>query len=406
MSDEGFQLQIESHPDTHLLQTLRLDAQRSVQILRLFDKYYLLERNKGERRPPIQLEEASVIQRLKQDGRLAPNDIEALLPPAQGIDFLVDDSTVADPLASKLQQAMARFAAQNPETAQALQMPKSAPLAQSFQVRSAYESHPALGAIPQPEAQPVASQPESLIEQVAEYLPAREAPLESLTQPVVQQALRQANDNQQKLLEQAQQLKSEVERRSQRVQKDIERLPALQERFEELNQRLEQWQSEMERHHFSRDSLLESTAEELARMQRQLRQILSDGLALQKVLREHRFPNQQAMSDKLECFEDMLEHVVQQRHWVHYLQQQQAFRQLEQERLKGLQERQRQLQQQIAALKDSIQQLEQINREILNQDPLAVPEPVPALALHELARLEYELEILQADPALQLLEES
>ncbi|PKL74784.1 MAG: hypothetical protein CVV27_18750, partial [Candidatus Melainabacteria bacterium HGW-Melainabacteria-1] len=54
---EDFQLQIELHPETHLLQTLRLGPQHTVQLLELFGKYYLLERSKGERRPPIQLDD-------------------------------------------------------------------------------------------------------------------------------------------------------------------------------------------------------------------------------------------------------------------------------------------------------------------------------------------------------------
>ena len=90
---------------------------------------------------------------------------------------------------------------------------------------------------------------------------------------------------------------------------------------------------------------------------------------------------------------------------MHYLQQQQAFRELESERLQILTRRQTQLKQQVDVLKNSIQGLEQINREILSQDPLAVPEPVPALALHELGRLEHELQMLEADPGLKLMED-
>ena len=407
---EDFQLQIELHPETHLLQTLRLGPQHTVQLLELFGKYYLLERSKGERRPPIQLDDPLLLTRLARDCRLQADEIEALLPPPRGIDIVLGDdldtsplaySSAAplDPLQSKLQSAMAQFAAQNPQTAEALQLPALPQESTSNSLlQGAYGAHPALGGSSM-------GRPVELSETIQVPVPPRESPIENWTQPLVQQALQQASDNQQKLLEQAQLLKQEVESRSERVQRSLERLPVFQERFDELNQRLEQWQTEMERHHVSRDSLLERTDEELARMQSQLRQILSDGLALQKVLREHRFPEQVQMGDKLDCFEDMLDHVVQQRHWVHYLLQQHAFRQLEQERLKLLEDRRRELWAQIDRLKDAIQQIEQINREILAQDPLAVPEPVPALALHELTRLEYELQVLESDPALQLLED-
>lgn len=400
MKDESFQLQIEQHSDTRLLQTLRLGPQRSVQVLELFDKYYLLERYKGERRPPVQLDEPELIKRLTLAGRLQVEEIEPLLPPVRGIDILLDDTVppakATDPLQSRLHTAMARFAAQNPETAEALQLPKPQ---LSSQAESAYAAHPALGGAPVTASQPAVAEPRLSV------TPQASAPLENWTQPLVLQALQLASDNQQKLLEQAHQLKQDVERRSGRVQEALERLPVFQERLDALNQQLEQWQAEMEKHHFSRDSLLERTDEELARLQHQLRQILSEGLALQKVLREHRFPEHSQMQDKLECFEDMLDHVVQQRHWVHYLQQQHAFRTLTRERLKWLQERRQELTAGIARLKDAIQDLEQINREILLQDPLAIPEPVPALALHELSRLEYELQVLESDPALQLLED-
>lgn len=453
MSD--FQLQIEHHPETHLLQTLRLGPQRSVQVLRLFDRYYLLERNKGERRPPVQLEEPELLTRLATDGRLLAAEVEPLLPPLRSsFDIVLDDNSpespslpqtpnssplspslnsslsspalatpapppaAADPLQSKLQTAMARFREQNPETAAVLQHHQPVPLPEKpayDPFKSTYGAHPSLGANAPSEEQ--SAQISAVLSSQTSVPPpaelagalraesSAEPGLETLTQPLVAHALQQASDNQQKLLEQAAQLKREVDKRSERVQSALDRFEAFQERVDELNNRLEHWQSEMERHHFSRDSLLERTAEDLERLQRQLRQILSDGLALQKVLREHRFPDQDQMNDKLACFEDMLDHVVQQRHWVHYLQQQQAFAALERERVEVLVTRRKALQNQLAQLKDAIEQLEQINREILTRDPLAVPEPVPALALHELTRLDYELQMLESDPGLLALED-
>ena len=416
MSENHFHLQIEDHPDTHLLQTLSLGQQRSVHILQLFDQYYFLERNKGERRPPVQLDELPLLTKLKQGKLLQAEEVLPLLPPIQGFDFVVDDQSealiksrpaktelssarTADPLGDNLQEALARISAYvqtSPEHSRPLVKDSS----EHRQAQQAYDAHPAMGAGQMPLDK----------SQLSEALPKPKPtdnyePIEQQTQIVVQKALREAAENQQKQLEKAQQLKADVDQQSLSVQKELDRLPVLQERFEEMNQRLEQWQSEMERHHFNRDSLLSRTAEELASLQAQLRQVLSEGLALQTVLREHRFPDVMLMADKLDCFEDMLDHVVQQRHWVHYLQQQQAFRELESERLQILTRRQTQLKQQVDVLKNSIQGLEQINREILSQDPLAVPEPVPALALHELGRLEHELQMLEADPGLKLMED-
>ena len=71
-------------------------------------------------------------------------------------------------------------------------------------------------------------------------------------------------------------------------------------------------------------------------------------------------------------------------------------------RLSHLLQRKDELLAAINELQASIEQLDTINQEILNHDPLAVPEPIPALALHELSRLEQELQHVLADPALRL----
>ncbi|MGV3526118.1 MAG: hypothetical protein ACO1RX_18005 [Candidatus Sericytochromatia bacterium] len=400
--NDGFQLQIEAHPETHLLQTLRLGPHRAVQVLELFQQYYLLERRQGERQTPIQLDEAPLVARLQAGERLLPSEIEGLLPPLKGVDVLLDDQApAADPLQQRIQSAMARFAAQNPDTAEALDRHRAA-------AQQAYAEHPALGARPKTgeaaAAGPLPAGEKAVLQE--EQFPVPGAQLAQLSAPWVQQSLQQASDNQQQRLEQARQLKTEVEQQSGRVRQSLERLPAFQQQLEALTERLEGWQSEMERHHFQRDSLLSRTAEELAALQEQLRQVLSQGLALQKIVREHRFGDDAVMAERLACFEDMIDHVVQQRHWVHYLQQQQAFRDLEQRRARQLVARRQGLLDEMASLQLAIGNLEQINREVLSQDPLAVPEPVPAVALHELSRLEYELQLLEADPALHLLEEN
>ena len=95
----------------------------------------------------------------------------------------------------------------------------------------------------------------------------------------------------------------------------------------------------------------------------------------------------------------MIQKIVDHRHQVNYFLQQQAFHELEQLRISHLRQREQELVQARDELRTTIEQLERINDEILRNDPLAVPEPVPALALHELNRLEHELTILRADPA-------
>jgi len=217
--------------------------------------------------------------------------------------------------------------------------------------------------------------------------------------------LQRAGENQQTQLQRVELLKQQVTEQTLSVEKALKQLPLFQERLDALCQCIENWQSEMEHHHISKDSLLERTSDELISLQSQLENILSEGLALQKIMRERQFHQHQEIALRLDCLEDMLGHIVQQRHWVYYLQQQKAFRELEQQRLIVLKQRKSDLAQQAQVLSLSIENMERINRELLEQDPLAVPEPVPALAVHELLRLEHEMQILEADPALKLLEE-
>lgn len=385
MSEEPFRLQLETHSETRLLQTLQLGPQHAVQLVELFDKYYLLERFKSERRQPLQVEDPLLIQRLAKGERLSVADLEDLLPPHQSIDVLLGDDedgpaspSADDLLQARLRTAMARFMEQNPATARVLKQSETAA----------------------PEREPFeeSKEPNPSIER------AELEPLEQLTSPLVYEALRRAGQNQEREMERLEGLSQELERHTQQVTVALDRLPALQERLDALRQRLEAWQSQMEMHHVARDSLLERTAAELSQLQVQLQEILSQGLALQKIMRERRFQEHEEIAVRLDCLEDMLEHVLQQRHWVNYLQQQNAFRELEQARLQKLTQRRQELQAQIQVLKSSIEKIEQVNRDILEQNPLAVPEPVPALALHELLRLEHEIQILEADPALKLLE--
>lgn len=399
--DDVFHLQIETHSETRLLQTLQLGPLHAVRIVQLFDKYYFLERLRGEQRAPQLLDEPLLVKNLASGGRLEAEDLRPLLPPAlRGIDVLLgaedgegsgkqtfSDSDAADPLQFRLQNAMARFMEQNPVTAQALGHTASSVSLQSELTQPKINVKASAATPPQPTT-----------------IECRKQELERLTMPLVYEALQRADENQQQQLQRVQILKQEVREQTQNVERSLEQLPLFQERLDALRQRIEDWQSSMELHHVPRDSLLERTSEELVQLQSQLQAILSEGLALQKVMRERQFHQHEEIALRLDCLEDMLEHVVQQRHWVYYLQQQNAFRELEQQRLGILKQRKLDLHRQAQALTHSIENIERINRELLTHDPLAVPEPVPALALHELLRLEHEITVIEADPALKLLD--
>lgn len=397
MSEDSFRLQVESHPETQLLQTLHLGLQHTVQVVSLFDKIYLIERYKAERMPPLRLDEPALLKQLYTTGKLEAEALRPLLPPRQSasIDFLIDDHSSStlpevsdspaaetaasaegghDPLQALLYQAMSRFARQSEAAAAPAPDKAESPPPAADVVRDAAPAQPAVSA--------------------------ERPPIQLLTAPLVQEALQNALEQQQQRLEQSQQLHQQLQSQTTEVRQALDTLPHMQARMDRLQAQLEQWQNDMERHHLTRDHLLAHTQQELSQVQQELQQLLADGLALQKVLREQRFPPQSQMDERLDCLADMLDQVVQQRRWVHALQQQASYQVLENSRLQLLQQRRQALRTDIASLQAAIAQLEQINQEILNADPLCVPEPVPALALHELARLEQELQILNHDPAL------
>lgn len=400
MSEDSFRLQVESHPETQLLQTLHLGLQHTVQVVSLFDKIYLIERYKAERMPPLRLNEPALLKQLYTTGKLEAEALRPLLPPRQSasIDFLIDDHSSStlpevsdspaaetaasaegghDPLQALLYQAMSRFARQS-------EADEVAPTTQNARPQVTDPERPAARPAESSPAAPATSRP----------------PIQLLTAPLVQEALQNALEQQQQRLEQSQQLHQQLQSQTDQVRQALDTLPHMQARMDRLQAQLEQWQNDMERHHLTRDHLLAHTQQELSQVQQELQQLLADGLALQKVLREQRFPPQSQMDERLDCLADMLDQVVQQRRWVHALQQQASYQVLENSRLQLLQQRRQALRTDIASLQAAIAQLEQINQEILNADPLCVPEPVPALALHELARLEQELQILNHDPAL------
>lgn len=373
--NEHFQLNVEDHPETCLVQTTRFGAQYLVQILLLFERYYVVEKQAGTSAPALLIHDEDCLRSLQTHGKLSKEQIQPLLKSPR-IDITLDE-----PLSHSYQQlAISQFQALAPE---------------STSRTAAYQQHTSTGA---PSVQSSAPTPQQPIESTESTISA--PPISQLTLPLVHQALEAAEEKQHDLAAYARRLNQELEQQSLGLKQALNQLPQIQSQLSELDQRLEAWQTQMEASHFSRDSLLQHTGGELESLQTQLQSILTQGLALQGVLREHQLAPDQQVPLKLQYLEEMLEHVVQQRHWVHYLKQQQNYAGLEQERLTQLKERYALLQEEIHGLKQAIEKIERTNQEILKQTPLAVPEPVPALALHELNRLEFELQLIEADPGL------
>lgn len=399
---ESFSLRIESHPDTHLLQTLQLSESDSIQILQLGKHYYALKKTKYQRSPALLIQDPEICEHIRKQ-ELQPGHLEHLFP-TRRLDILIDDQSplpqetketkeAAGPsqssknLTAKLKEAMAEFIENNPDTAQALNLKRRPETA-----------------TPQSESKPAAlaaySQHGSLAGATAEK---PQPPLNQLTQAAVFTALQQASENQQAHLEKAQKLKQNLEKNDQRLHTLLEQLPTLEARFENLSMQLEtlylNWSP---KDSLKPEELLKKTGRELAELQSGLETALTEALSLHNLIEIYTPTSSQRFKEPLKDLKYLIEAIVAQRHQVNYFLQQQAFKELEELRLSHLRQRKDELLTAISELQTSIEQIDTINQEILNHDPLAVPEPIPALALHELSRLEQELQYVLADPALRL----
>src|SRR3990167_2650579 len=163
---ESFSLRIESHPDTHLLQTLQLSESDSIQILQLGKHYYALKKTKYQRSPALLIQDPEICEHIRKQ-ELQPGHLEHLFP-TRRLDILIDDQSplpqetkeVPTPsqsnknLTAKLKEAMAEFIENNPDTAQALNLKRKPETAAPQRSESkpaalaAYSQHRSLAGAP------------------------------------------------------------------------------------------------------------------------------------------------------------------------------------------------------------------------------------------------------------------
>jgi hypothetical protein len=363
--DKPFHLDIVQHPETRLYQSWGMAPQHSWQILLLFEHIYVIQRQYGELTAVNTVEDPVWLEKIQQQKKLSPEElqqIEQIYHPA-ALSASNDTSSPGSLLTS--------------------------PLSATAHALSAYAPQSTTGA-----AVPPSTRNPTLQQLDAE-------PLEEKTRPLIEQALEIAQEQQQTLLKQAAELQGHIQKQQLQLQHQLRQVPQLEQELELLNQKLEEWQLVMEAEHHHQEALIHNTQQELQSIQDQLQETLSSGMALQHHLRSRRLPEDHQLQQKLNYLEEMIDHVLAQRHSVHYILQQKSYQHLENQRFDILKARYESVRKAHQDLQAQISQLETINRDILLQDPLAVPEPVPMMALHELQRLQFEKDLLEADPRLQ-----
>lgn len=432
--------EIENHPDLKLFKLVELSDVHQVQILELNKKYFLIEKKRNKKFPVQQISDKKTLQLIKQNKltRQALLDYlkqhpsaelpaETTVTPAKAtrantpktrsettrkpkIDYLVDDRTPqasATPafesplppprqLYSRLQGAMAEFAENNPDAADALN--RMGNTASPFQAY--FDSVPAGGG---GTAKPRKPQPLPLPEEA----PAPgifSAHAQSSTRPAVSHSLDKVIHKQRERLVEVQLMKQKVENEKKRLDAVLERKKYLEAKIIEIEERIDRFQQDFFRMHLTEEDLLRKTAFDLEKIQQELNQLLTDGSVLKAVLDDNAQYSAQIASGPFKHVENLIHSlnlVVQQRRMVNHLLQQREHALLEQQRVKVLLQRKNELDMAIQELQQIIFQIDQTNQNMMSMDPFCVPEPVPVVALNELARLEFELQNILGDPGVQ-----
>ena len=362
-----FHLDIIQHPETHLYQSWNPTPHQQLQVLLLFEQSYLVQRDQGELIALYAIKDPAICHKIQAQHKLSEEDLAFL--------GHLTETTSTDQKTP--------------------QRPPQAPppsISHAAQALSAYQPQRTAGSEVSPQTQPL---PHAVLKTV------EDTPLHQETLPLLNAALEIAQEQQQALLTTAETLQNNIQKQQVQLQQQLRQMPRLEQELELLNQKLEEWQLVMEAEHHHQETLVHHTQQELCTIQERLQETLSSGMALQNHLRSRRLPEDHQLQRKLNYLEEMIDHVLAQRHSVHYILQQKAYQHLENQRLDLIKARYRGVCEARAQLAQQVEQLEAINRDILHNDPLAVPEPVPVMALHELQRLQFEQEILEADPGLQ-----
>lgn len=375
-------LPIEENPETQLLESYYIHSGLSIQVLCLNDTYYLLEKNKGKKGELYPVESVLLQNKLKA-GSCTKTDILDELPPAKvnpkltgGVDFTIGDG---DPLVHKLSQAMAEFAQNNPSALSAIPS--------HFEAYQEQErGNTPIVDLPQPSPEPEPPEPE---------LP----PVFYKTYPVVESALQEATEQQQKHLHKAQAFQEKIEKKLLEWQSIVHQKEALIATFQGLQDLLENFESQIDSGEFQEAQLLKKANSDLEELQEQLSHVLIESSAAQAFFQAHQ-EHKGLQREVLNDLNQTIQKVTQYRRLVQHMIQQLHYQSLAEQRKAHLLERKAELEPMIAHLEESVAQLEAVNQDILMLDPLAVPEPPPILVLHELKRLKFEMDILLADPAL------
>ncbi len=361
---EAFHLDIIQHPETHLYHGWSPAPQQQLQVLLLFAQSYLVQRNQGEFTALYPIKDPALSHKIQAQHKLSEEDLAFL-------EQLIE----------------------TPQAPASTQPPSTPLFSHTAQALSAYQPQQTAGG----EASPQTQTPSA--HRVLKTL--EETPLHQETQPLLNAALEIAQEQQQTLLSTAETLQNTIHKQQLQLQQQLRQMPRLEQELALLNQKLEEWQLVMEAEHHHQENLVHHTQQELCAIQERLQDTLSSGMALQNHLRSRRLPEDHQLQRKLNYLEEMIDHVLAQRHSVHYILQQKAYQHLENQRLELMYARYTAVCEARSQLAQQVEQLEAVNRDILQNDPLAVPEPVPVMALHELQRLQFEQDILEADPGLQ-----
>lgn len=229
------------------------------------------------------------------------------------------------------------------------------------------------------------------------------------TRKPVTRSLDTVIQTQKERLHQVKQMQHKIEQEKIRFDALLNKQQTIDAKTQEIEQYLSHFVHQSQLADLPEESVLQKTDLELQDMETTLNQILTNGSVLKRLLENNQeYASQIAGHDKpLDSIVNSLNQVAQQRRLVNQLKHKRQHHEVEKERVMILIRRKRDIEVAIQELKQVLEQIESANNQILELDPFAVIEPVPATAENELKRLEFELQLVSGDPGVtQFLAES
>ena len=148
------------------------------------------------------------------------------------------------------------------------------------------------------------------------------------------------------------------------------------------------------------DRTLIKTFNDLQQLENELIQLITDTSVIRKLIEEEGGEGNNVLSSFFESVPEMFTEIKKYNKQLSQIKQARERVDQEQSRVVTLLRRKKELEDAIAGIRRTIDQIEESNREIIQLDSNALPEQVPMVVINELKRLEFELQAINNEPGM------